>query len=248
MTAAETIAAMERLPYADLEGLLGGQRPLILAPHADDESLGCGGLIAECCRQGRNPVVAILTDGSGSHPGSKRYPPLRLAAVREAEALAAVERLGLDERDLVFFRYPDTALPCDGEVVLEVVELANARQCRVIFAPWIYDPHCDHEAAAILAEHAARALMCKVLSYPVWGRLGADPALVLPEPRGWRLEIGDHVAAKQEAIASHASQYSGLIDDSPDGFRLPPDLLRVFERSYEIFLETADASRYLAQG
>lgn len=247
MTAEDAIAAMERLPFAGLEELLAGQRPLILAPHADDESLGCGGLIAECCRQARRPVVAILTDGSGSHPGSKRYPPLRLAAVREAEACAAVERLGLDARDLVFLRYPDTALPSKGEVVSQVVDLAADRRCGVIFAPWIYDPHCDHEAAAIIAQHAAQELGCKVLSYPVWGRLRVDPGSILPEPRGWRLQIADHIAVKREAIASHASQYSDLIDDSPDGFRLPPDLLKVFERSYEVFLKTADASRHLAQ-
>lgn len=30
----------------DISGLLAGRRPLILAPHLDDESLGCGGLIA----------------------------------------------------------------------------------------------------------------------------------------------------------------------------------------------------------
>ena len=64
MTASDVIVAMEELPDADIDTILGGERPLILAPHADDESLGCGGLIAACCERGQPPVVAILTDGA----------------------------------------------------------------------------------------------------------------------------------------------------------------------------------------
>jgi hypothetical protein len=36
MMVADVLAAMERLPDADIETILGGRRPLILAPHADD--------------------------------------------------------------------------------------------------------------------------------------------------------------------------------------------------------------------
>ena len=49
MTAREVQIAMDALPNADLDTILGTERPLILAPHADDESLGCGGLIAASC-------------------------------------------------------------------------------------------------------------------------------------------------------------------------------------------------------
>ena len=58
------------LPIGTLDDVIGPSAPLILAPHPDDESLGCGGLIAACCAAARPPVVAILTDGSQSHPGS----------------------------------------------------------------------------------------------------------------------------------------------------------------------------------
>ncbi|HTI01677.1 MAG TPA: PIG-L family deacetylase, partial [Acidisoma sp.] len=58
--------AWNDLPLVDLQVLLQGRLPLILAPHPDDETLGCGGLIAQCCAAGMPPHVAIMTDGSHS--------------------------------------------------------------------------------------------------------------------------------------------------------------------------------------
>jgi len=83
-------AQWRALPTGTLEEVAGSGTCLVLAPHPDDESLGCGGLIAACCAAGRPPVVAVLTDGSGSHPGSRAFPPTRLAAIRKAEVTAAV--------------------------------------------------------------------------------------------------------------------------------------------------------------
>ena len=95
------------LPVGSLTEVIGDGTALILAPHPDDESLGCGGLIASCCAAGRPPLVALLTDGSGSHPHSMRYPPERLASVREAEARHAVSILGLCRDRLRFLRQID---------------------------------------------------------------------------------------------------------------------------------------------
>ena len=68
--------AMRALPVArDLDEITGNRCALILAPHPDDESLGCGGLIAEACARGRPPAVIIVSDGTGSHPLSREYPP-----------------------------------------------------------------------------------------------------------------------------------------------------------------------------
>jgi LmbE family N-acetylglucosaminyl deacetylase len=237
MTAADVQVAMEALPYTDLDVILGGERPLILAPHADDESLGCGGLIAACCARGRQPFVVILTDGAGSHPGSKQYPPERLRQVRAGEARQALATLGLAPENLVFFDYPDTALPAGPAVTARVAMLARDQGCTIMLAPWLYDPHCDHEAAAIMAREAARAANCRLLSYPVWGwLLPPDQPLPVNNVAGYRLPIAAHLEAKRSAVAAHASQYSDLIKDSPDGFRLPPELLSVFERPYEVFL------------
>ena len=86
---------------------------------------------------------------------------------------------------------------------------------------------------------AARSLDVPVYSYPVWGWL-LPPDQPLSEDRieGWRLNITVHLERKRRAIASHQSQYSDMIDDDPKGFRLPPELLLTFGRSYETFIDT----------
>ena len=79
----------------------------------------------------------------------------------------------------------------------------------------------------------------RLLAYPVWGWLiPPDTVLDAPAPEGWRLPIKAHLPAKAQAIRSHQTQYGTLIDDDPDGFRLPPALLSVFEAPFEVFLSS----------
>lgn len=98
--------------------LSGDERLLILAPHPDDETLGTGGLIAQA-RQLKIPVqVVFLTNGDGSGSTQigetlrrgKRQTFLELAAMRQREATAALEKLGVAPDDIVFLGFPDGGL------------------------------------------------------------------------------------------------------------------------------------------
>ena len=239
MNAGAALAAMRELPVARLETILGGRRPLVLAPHADDESLGCGGLLAQAAATGLRPGVLVLTDGAGSHPGSVRYPPARLRAVREAEARAAVAILSVER--IGFLGLPDTAAPVAGAAfeaaVEQIVAVAREWECGVLMAPWRHDPHCDHEAAHLMASAAAVRTGLAHLAYPVWGWT-LDPAVTLEGPAvaGWRLDVSEERSAKERAIGAHQSQYAGLVDDDPGGFQLEAGFLDLFAGRFETFL------------
>jgi LmbE family N-acetylglucosaminyl deacetylase len=235
------LRAFRELPFADLDNVVRADTAMIIAPHADDESLGCGGLIAQLCARKRFPVVVIVTDGTGSHRSSRLYPSARLRSLREQEARRAVTILGLPLDRLIFLRLPDGAVPVTGPefaaAVTHITNLARAYGCNTILAPWLYDPHGDHEAAQIMARSVGNIIDAVVLSYPVWGwLLPYDSELPEVSPQGWRLDITQNVVTKQRAIAAHVSQYTDLIRDDPDGFRLPAELLAVFEAPYEVFL------------
>ena len=132
MKAADILAAAERLPLCDLADLQG-RGLVVIAPHPDDESLGCGGLIAGWRARGNDARVVVLSDGTGSHPNSRAYPPERLRLLREHETLAACHVLGLSPRHVTFMRLPDRFLPSEGPTARETAARIATIRPR---SPW----------------------------------------------------------------------------------------------------------------
>lgn len=96
--------------------LTSKDRVLILAPHPDDEVLGCGGIIQEAVSMGVPLRVVFLTYGDNSELSfllQTKHPVLIPRAVRgmgefrHAEALAAAKILGVSTQQLIFLGYPD---------------------------------------------------------------------------------------------------------------------------------------------
>jgi LmbE family N-acetylglucosaminyl deacetylase len=239
--AADVLATLRSLPFADYDAITGGKPVLVLAPHADDESCGCGGLIAEACERGRPIAVAVLTDGTGSHPHSRTYPPARLRAVRESEARAAVAALGLVPERIHFLGLPDTASPHEGPAFAHaadrIARLAREYSAGTLCATWVQDPHGDHVSAYRLAKAVCQETGARLLAYPVWAWTLPDEHGLPDAPvRGYRLDIARHLPAKRRAITCHRSQTTDLIADDPSGFRMPPAFRALFDAPYEAFI------------
>jgi LmbE family N-acetylglucosaminyl deacetylase len=242
MRAGTALSDMRQLPVKSFADAFGTAPILILAPHPDDESLGCGGLIAEACCQGQPPIVVILTDGTKSHPNSRSHPPARLRALREHETREAVANLGLPPERLVFMQYIDTQAPHEGEALYKAAErvaaLCSENGCSILATSWRHDPHCDHEAASIIAAHACGLSHARFLAYPIWGwTLNPDLQIDEPPVNGFQLDVGIHLAAKRAAIRAHRSQYAGIITDDPQGFQMPEHFMELFLTPTEIYLE-----------
>ncbi len=202
-----------------------GRRVVVLAPHPDDETLGCGLLIARLVRTGVPVAVVALTDGDASHPGSLRWPPQALAQTRRRELRRALQRLGAGRAAVRFMGWPDGAL----DRALGARRLAAA--CRVAGAGAILaasgeDHHPDHRAGFAAAGVAARWLGIPLVGYAVWSRLGTAPLRRVRDPA---------TAAKRWAVAAHRSQVSDYIGDAPAGFRLAGDTIRRFVGEAERF-------------
>jgi len=238
----EALACIRLLPSKPFEAAFGQGRIMVLAPHPDDESLGCGGLIAEACSRGQPPLVVILTDGSKSHPNSPSFPAERLRSLREEEVLAAMCELGLPPDHLVFLRYQDSEAPCDGadlEAAADrLARLIENWDCRSVAVSWKHDPHCDHLAAATIAEEGCRQTGARLLAYPVWSwTLPADSQINETSIDGFRLDVARHLPAKRAAIEAHRSQYAGIITDDPDGFQMPSDFIEMFLQPTEFYID-----------
>ena len=92
-TPAEAWTTDSRLTALRPIDLGANDRVIVVAAHPDDETLGAGGLIAECFALGIPLEVIVVTDGAASHPSSPSADPAALAAIRAAEAREAINIL-----------------------------------------------------------------------------------------------------------------------------------------------------------
>ena len=216
---------------------------LVIAPHPDDESLGCGRLLSSVWSAAGKAQVLCLTDGAASHPNSRSHPPRRLAGIRQDEMRSAVAILGGRPEDLHFLDLPDAQLhrvhASGDDLSRRIGQRLDQIGARTLVAPSPLDPHCDHEAAAqatvrVVAERTG----LRLLFYPVWSRW-VSHGHVAPVPARSRPVIckrGD-VARKAAAIKAHASQLGRVVQDDPAGFVMPEGFAAFFAEAPELYFE-----------
>jgi LmbE family N-acetylglucosaminyl deacetylase len=122
---------------------------LVIAPHADDESIGCGGVLALA---GRASVLLLTGDES-----------------RRAEAAEALEVLGVSDLECLDFR--DERLGEETALSTRLHEAIASRSPRTLLIPYPLDRHRDHVATARAI--AAAPPDCELWCYEVWTPL--DP-------------------------------------------------------------------------
>jgi len=238
----EALVTMRALPHGGLSDILRGETPIVLAPHPDDEVIGCGALLAAAARSGIDPVIVFVTDGSGSHPNSRIFSRDDLATLRQREACAAAHLLGVSLARVHFMGLRDSAAPHDGPALTDavggIVRAIERYDNPVILAPWEHDPHRDHWAVCKMARHVARCFAARHLSYVVWGWALPDHYdLGCVEISGWRFRGDATRADKSHALRAYKSQTSDLIHDDPSAFRLSPAAFTVLLSEDEVFLD-----------
>lgn len=241
MAVIDALTNPEALPLR-LVDAIACNSALVVAPHPDDETLGCGGAIALLRDRGCNVQVLVISDGTLSHPGSGKYPAPKLRALRESETISALAVLGVDATAVTFLRLPDGGVPTQKPEFSQAV--ASCRNYltqfapQLIFLPLRYDPHPDHRASWKLIYTALTNLnlSSRLIEYPIWD-WDETQRQSLPNLPSWRLDISSVVKLKQQAIALYRSQTTNLIDDDPQGFRLTPEMLANFTRPWEVYLE-----------
>lgn len=180
-------------------------RVLVVAPHPDDEVLGCGGVLALLADAGNPGEVAIVTAGQ-----PPRYDAAHLAAIAEetraAHAIlgvAAVHQLGL----------PAAALDTVPHATVNgaFAALFEAVRPDTLFIPFNGDIHLDHQivfASSLVAARPAgptypvRILAYETLSETNWNAPGMTPGFI---PNVF-VEITATLDRKLAAFAAYASQ------------------------------------------
>lgn len=228
---------------------------LVLAPHPDDETLGCGATIARKTAAGTPTWVMVVADGRSSHPFS-RITPDELAAIRAAEVDTACRSLGVGAGRLRRLEWADATVAARTEELATIIAAAVDDLCpeEVVVTSGL-DWHPDHQAL----NQAARLALTRVthraqlLEYPVWHwargpwshrqgsklskarDLVAEPWSSLRGSRPQLVSTGPYLERKAGALACYRSQLRNLTGE-PDWAVLDDRFLRAFLRPYELFL------------
>ena len=180
-------------------------RALVLAPHPDDEVLGCGGAMARITSSGGVVEVAVVTRGR-----PPRFTGAQAAEVK-AEALEAHAVLGVARThflDLPAAELDRIARADLNRAIGDVVTEANP---DTLFVPFVGDLHFDHglvfEAAMVAARPRGNGFPLRVLAYETvsetnWSAPSLSPAF---QPNMF-IDITDHLETKLRAFACFRSQ------------------------------------------
>jgi len=223
---------------------------LIIAPHPDDETFGCGGLVALKRAAGAAVDVLVLTDGDRSHP---EVSPIQLGRLRRRELHNACTVLGLDSRHVHALGLRDRSLREQrGTVVRHVAELVQTLQPDEVLVTSHLDGHEDHVAAFEATREALRLVPGpRLLEYPVWcwyrGPLAAleDRERTLSQvfevvvnlfipPRGERVAVDRVRTVKARAVNAYSTQLRGPLGDG-SWSTMPKGFVALFLRPHEIY-------------
>jgi glycosyltransferase involved in cell wall biosynthesis/LmbE family N-acetylglucosaminyl deacetylase len=123
---------------------------LVLSPHPDDETIGCGLLLAQMARRGHSTSVALATDGGGGwYSATPRPTPDGIVEIRNGEWHRALDALDVPKESRFEFGFADGTL-CDheGEVAGRIGDLLLSLSPSQVFVTKPYDPHPDHQTLA----------------------------------------------------------------------------------------------------
>ena len=153
----------QRVPLPAAKVQKRGDRVIVFAPHSDDETLGCGGMLATSIANGAQVRVALITNGDGFRIAVGRaYKTLRVtprrcigfAYKRQKETLRALAKLGVENKQVTFLGYPDRGIDRLWSKYWDPSHLYTSRATRSDHSPYVNSltPHTAYCGESLLSD------------------------------------------------------------------------------------------------
>lgn len=217
------------------------RKPLIVAPHPDDEVFGCGGLILRTLSGGGRPFVVFLTDGESSLKGY-HVDAGTTADNRKTLTMNAAEVMRLEPGDLAWLHLPDGRLPGPGEnTFADAVTVLAAVIAQVgpdaVFVTHPLDSWSDHIAAAAIACETVRQMTDRPAFYYyavwLWYSMGLKKVKTAGRDELFLLGITEWIENKKAAITAYTGGRSSK--GHPWSGYLPSLFIKAFDWPFEVF-------------
>lgn len=167
-----------------------GKKVLILTPHADDETIGCGGTISYLQKRGYGVVVLLFTLPDYSQEENAEY------CIRLGEFTKSMEYLYCSNE--IMHNIPDGELSSYKDGARERLEEVICRlNPSIIFTPYVMDFHADHKCVSKLLSDVVKGRDLYIAMYEVW--------VPILHPN-YYIDISEFWEKKQEALLVYTSQ------------------------------------------
>lgn len=178
---------------------------LIVAPHPDDETLGCGGILGMKSKAGVDVHVAVLSDGSmlfAALFGTATSPsPQEVSSLRKKETERTVSFLGGNSDYIHYFDFLDGTLSEQIDAVSDrLASLIDKLQPAEIYTPDPYEQHPDHVAANIIAKAALKKSNVAARLFEYFLKLKDGMNFEDIPGHMIELELGEFYALKKQAL------------------------------------------------
>lgn len=140
---------------------------VVVAPHPDDEAIGCGGLIARLVADGHSPHIIVMTGGEGSHHGCCDVQSHEIVGARRRLSRNALIALGVPEENLHELNFPDGGISPDCGETVKLQNLLSALAPDTLLVPHRGEGWPDHVRTAEIVK-AVKPAGAEVWEYCVW--------------------------------------------------------------------------------
>ena len=175
---------------------------LIVAPHPDDEVLGCGGTIARLGQEGFDIHVLIVTTAYAPD-WSEEFIKNRKREIKEAHRILGV-------RKTHFLNYPTAKLDTISrkKINSDLAKIIEKIKPDIVFLPFKGDLHHDHRIifeASLVALRPASFRIKKILSYETLSETEWGQELYTFKPNIY-FDITNTFEKKVQAIKAYLSE------------------------------------------
>jgi LmbE family N-acetylglucosaminyl deacetylase len=195
---------------------------IVFAPHPDDETLGCGGIMAKKLAEGYEVFVVVLTDGRflllKSFGIDCEPTPEQVKEIRRGEVLIATKILGVPEENVVFLNFVDGTLKENEKAAEEkVVAILEKYAPSEVYFPFERDGHLDHQAANRIVRRAVEKLGIKPVMYRYtimhkFARFGPliESFLSIFKRDRVNVDVSEFLLLKREAVKEFKSELTAI--------------------------------------
>jgi N-acetylglucosamine malate deacetylase 1 len=192
---------------------------VILATHPDDETLGCGGLIARRVHEGRRVVVVVITDGRAllRRFGIAANPTeAEVSAMRKDETRRSVELLGARTSDIRFLDFENERLVAQkAEATARITAILTELTPSEVYFPSPFEGHAEHIVTNEIARAACAASGACPATFEFIVTLKRGTAIENLPRRVHKVDVSAHRETERRALAQFRSHLDVIYKGQP---------------------------------